>query len=357
MLKRLLVLFALLAVATVPLAQGAAGQDPGSTTPTTDPGTTIGGTETAPVTTPPTTTTATTPTTPAPTGFVPDGVTIAGVAVGGMTAEQATAAVQLAFDEPVQLTFKKRHWWAEPSRLGAKAYVAGAVQRALVALPGSAVDLVVTVKGALVDDYVAYLNRNFARKAKDSTLRLVKLRPKISKARDGFDVDDRAMKAAIVRAVKSLPRTPIELVGTVVKPEVTLANFGSIVVIRRASNKLYLYNGQRFVRRFGVATGQASYPTPLGRFNIVVKQENPWWYPPQDSDWAKDQEPVPPGPTNPLGTRWMGLSAPLIGIHGTPNSYSIGYSASHGCVRMLVPEAEWLFSHVDIGTPVFIVPA
>jgi lipoprotein-anchoring transpeptidase ErfK/SrfK len=51
----------------------------------------------------------------------------------------------------------------------------------------------------------------------------------------------------------------------------------------------------------------------------------------------------------------MGISAPYVGIHGTPDSASIGYSASHGCVRMRIPEAEWLFQQVKVGTPVFIV--
>jgi L,D-transpeptidase ErfK/SrfK len=104
-----------------------------------------------------------------------------------------------------------------------------------------------------------------------------------------------------------------------------------------------------------VATGQSSYPTPIGKFEIIVKQRNPWWYPPAGSAWAEGEEPVPPGPGNPLGTRWMGISSPYVGIHGTFNSYSIGYSASHGCVRMLIPEVEWLFERVDVGTPVFIV--
>jgi lipoprotein-anchoring transpeptidase ErfK/SrfK len=51
----------------------------------------------------------------------------------------------------------------------------------------------------------------------------------------------------------------------------------------------------------------------------------------------------------------MGLTAPGVGIHGTPDPASIGYSASHGCIRMLIPEATWLFDHVRIGTPVLIV--
>ena len=66
---------------------------------------------------------------------------------------------------------------------------------------------------------------------------------------------------------------------------------------------------------------------------------------------------MPPGPGNPLGTRWMGLSEPLVGIHGTPDAASIGYSRSHGCVRMRIDQAEWLFDHVSIGTRVMIVPA
>jgi lipoprotein-anchoring transpeptidase ErfK/SrfK len=53
----------------------------------------------------------------------------------------------------------------------------------------------------------------------------------------------------------------------------------------------------------------------------------------------------------------MGLSASGVGIHGTPDDASIGYSASHGCIRMHIPDAEWLFNHVTVGTPVFIVSA
>ena len=141
-----------------------------------------------------------------------------------------------------------------------------------------------------------------------------------------------------------------------VKPKVTRRNFGPVIVIRRSSNRLLLYDGMKYRRFFAVATGQRQYPTPLGRFSIVTMWRNPWWYPPA-SPWAKGLKPVPPGPNNPLGTRWMGLSAPGVGIHGTDEPASIGYSLSHGCIRMLVPQAEWLFDHVDVGTPVFIISA
>jgi lipoprotein-anchoring transpeptidase ErfK/SrfK len=127
-----------------------------------------------------------------------------------------------------------------------------------------------------------------------------------------------------------------------------------VIVIQRGANVLTLYNGESAVRTFGVATGSAQYPSPAGTWSIVDKQLNPWWRPPA-SEWAKDAKPIPPGPGNPLGTRWMGLSAAAVGIHGTPDAASIGYSASHGCIRMRVPEAEWLFEQVSIGTPVVIV--
>lgn len=109
-------------------------------------------------------------------------------------------------------------------------------------------------------------------------------------------------------------------------------------------------------RTFRVAVGQPSYPTPIGRFHIVSKQRNPWWYPPS-TGWAAGASPIPPGPGNPLGTRWMGLSVGAVGIHGTYNAASVGGFASHGCIRMYLREAEWLFERVRIGTTVFIVRA
>jgi L,D-transpeptidase ErfK/SrfK len=126
-------------------------------------------------------------------------------------------------------------------------------------------------------------------------------------------------------------------------------------VIKRSINRLYLYEKNKLFRMFPVATGQAIYPTPRGEWHIVVKYRNPWWYPPTQDAWARGLKPVPPGPNNPLGTRWMGLNAPGVGIHGTDAPTSIGYSASHGCVRMQVPDAEWLFDHVDVGTTVFVL--
>ena len=284
------------------------------------------------------------------------GVKISGTPVGGMTARKAKAAVRASFYRPLRFSFRKRHWSKSPRRLRAYPFIAAAVARALAAAPRTRIVLAVRVNRYFVRRYVASLGRRFARRPRDSLLRLRNLRPIITKSRTGVNVRRRVMRATITRALRSGNRRVIHLRARIVRPRVTFRSFGPIVVIRRESKHLYLYQRMSFVRRFRVATGMAAYPTPLGRFSIVVMARNPWWYPPA-SDWASGLPPVPPGPGNPLGTRWMGLSVPGVGIHGTPNAASIGYSASHGCIRMRIPEAEWLFRRVRVGTPVFIVRA
>jgi len=164
-----------------------------------------------------------------------------------------------------------------------------------------------------------------------------------------------AMRAAVTRLLRDGTHRSLALLTRPVRPQRTRASFGPVIIVTRGANTLRLYRGTKLVRTFPVATGQAIYPTPTGLWSIASKQRDPWWYPPTYDAWAKGLKPVPPGPGNPLGTRWMGLTAPGVGIHGTDADTSIGYSASHGCVRMHVPDAEWLFERVQVGTPVVIL--
>jgi lipoprotein-anchoring transpeptidase ErfK/SrfK len=300
-----------------------------------------------------TTTTTTTTTTPA---TIPPGVTIAGVAVGGMTREAAVAAVQAAFAAPLPIVVAGRHLAPTPSALGASIAAQKAVDSAQNAAAGTSIQVVVTVRLERLRAYVATVAKRFDRPPHDSQLVLRNLRPFISKGYSGRVLDRPAAVRAISAALLQNRRTELLLRSKKQAQAVTRKDFGPSIVIRRGSNRLYLYDGMRQIRIFGVATGQDRYPTPLGRFDVVVKWRNPWWFPPA-SPWAKGEKPIPPGPSNPLGTRWMGLSAPGVGIHGTNNESSIGYSVSHGCIRMHVVDAEWLFNRVDIGTPVFIVAA
>jgi lipoprotein-anchoring transpeptidase ErfK/SrfK len=301
------------------------------------------------------TTTQPPPTTTAPPATIAPGVTIGGVAVGGLSPEAALTVVRAAVASPLVLVYQNLRLepQAEPFAIF---YVQAAVERARRAAPGTAVRLNVRVRGERVREYVFNLARRVDRRPVDSQLFLRRLRPFITPGRSGRALDRVAATREITRALVRNERFPIRLRARAVPQKITRRNFGPVIVIRRGSNRLYLYRGMRFWRVFGVATGQARYPTPLGRHRIVVKWRNPWWYPP-DSEWARGQKPIPPGPGNPLGTRWMGLSVPLVGIHGTPDAASIGYSVSHGCIRMQIPDAEWLFERVHIGTTVFIVRA
>ncbi|MFN8221830.1 MAG: L,D-transpeptidase family protein [Gaiellales bacterium] len=287
------------------------------------------------------------------------GVTIAGQDVGGLTAREAYLSVQRRFNRSQQLVISKT--WKQrftPAQLGAKARIGKAVEAALRARSvGAWIPLTVEIDIPKLQDLLAKLGRKTAREPVDSRIRLVQLVPTATKSVEGRRLREVVALYALSLHLRKHNREPFQLPFETIEPKIDETSFGKVIVIRRGSNELFFYNGPTLKRMFHVATGASSYPTPLGRYEIVNMQRNPWWYPPQDSEWAKGAEPIPPGPSNPLGTRWMGLSAPLVGIHGTPNAASIGYSASHGCIRMLIPQAEWLFEHVELGTPVFIVRA
>jgi lipoprotein-anchoring transpeptidase ErfK/SrfK len=128
---------------------------------------------------------------------------------------------------------------------------------------------------------------------------------------------------------------------------------GKIVVTLSAFHVQLIRDG-RVVMSFPIAIGQSAFPTPTGNYQVVNKQKDPTWRPPPGSSWAKGLGPIPPGPGNPLGTRWIGTSAPFVGIHGTPADWSVGTRASHGCIRMHIPDVERLYDQVSVGMPVQI---
>ncbi|MDI6870933.1 MAG: L,D-transpeptidase [Bacillota bacterium] len=117
------------------------------------------------------------------------------------------------------------------------------------------------------------------------------------------------------------------------------------IVVNLPSRTLSLYAGADLVRRYPVAIGHPDTPSPVGRYRIAVKVVNPTWYP-------KRRPPVPPGPLNPVGTRWLGLNVPDLGLHGTNDPASIGQAVSGGCIRLHNADVEELFSLVGVDTPV-----
>jgi lipoprotein-anchoring transpeptidase ErfK/SrfK len=119
------------------------------------------------------------------------------------------------------------------------------------------------------------------------------------------------------------------------------------LVVSIPDRKIALVEAGRVLKVYPVAVGAAGTPSPRGSFHIASRVVRPTWYQPGKV--------VGPGPANPLGTRWIGLSYKGYGIHGTNMPLSIGKAASHGCIRMRNRDVEELFGLVQVGDAVELV--
>lgn len=121
------------------------------------------------------------------------------------------------------------------------------------------------------------------------------------------------------------------------------------IIINIPAFTLYLYEQGLPIASYPISIGTALKPSQLGTTTIINNVVDPTYYPPQGG------EPIPPGPENPVGTRWLGLGFQGYGIHGTNNPSSIGSAASLGCIRMRNADVEELSKLVTIGTPVQLI--
>jgi hypothetical protein len=120
-----------------------------------------------------------------------------------------------------------------------------------------------------------------------------------------------------------------------------------VIVVSLEDHKLALVEDGKVKKIYSVAVGKPSTPSPVGSFTIARRVMNP--------TYSHDGRVVPPGPNNPVGTRWMGLSIPGYGIHGTNVPSSIGKAASHGCIRMAKKDLEELYPMVEVGDTVELI--
>jgi lipoprotein-anchoring transpeptidase ErfK/SrfK len=286
------------------------------------------------------------------------GTTVAGVDISGMDEATALATVKAAFGQPIVIRIDKRVFRVTGTHIGASYGIDNAVRDAMARTVAGNTPVQVTLNDAKIDKAVSRIVRLTSATGRDPVW-IIAPKPKISKPKPGKTASARIIRQQIARAAV-LPglraeQNVIPLVN--VGGTATLTKLGYVVTISKSQRVLRLWapvmGNSRMGRSYRVAVGAPKYPTPSGRFTLVNKQVNPWWYPP-NSEWAKDEKPVPPGPTNPLGTRWMGLDRQDIGIHGTPDAGSIGGYVSHGCIRMLIGSAEELYRMIGIGTPVLI---
>lgn len=154
-----------------------------------------------------------------------------------------------------------------------------------------------------------------------------------------------------VKRVIDVPMHPIEPEATI---ETLRRDYPSYITIDRGSFTLRVYSHLHLVKSYPIAVGQAGLETPAGVYHIQDKVVDPSWHVP-NSAWAGSLagQVIPPGPSDPLKARWMGIFNGA-GIHGTDVTSSIGQAVSHGCVRMLVPDVIDLYDRVSVGTPIYI---
>lgn len=133
------------------------------------------------------------------------------------------------------------------------------------------------------------------------------------------------------------------------------------IAINIPQRMLFYFKEGRVLRWFPVGLGRPDWPTPTGRFKILVKEENPTWDVPKSIQEEMQREGkvvitcVPPGPANPLGKHWLGLSIGGYGIHGTIAATSIYQFQTHGCIRAHPADIAELFKDVARGTPGILV--
>jgi lipoprotein-anchoring transpeptidase ErfK/SrfK len=145
-----------------------------------------------------------------------------------------------------------------------------------------------------------------------------------------------------------------------VKPKVTSADladkYPSYIIVDRKHFTLRLYRNLKLDRTYPIAVGQQGLETPAGLYDVQWRETNPSWHVP-NSAWAGDLAgtTIPPGPDDPIKARWMAFNGGA-GIHGIdPSEYSsIGHNASHGCVRMRIPDVIDVYDKTDVGTPVYV---
>jgi hypothetical protein len=311
---------------------------------------------------------------------IADGVTIGGVDVSGLDEEEAAAKVHRKLVAPLRsslkVSFDGETWKLTGEQLKIRADIDAAVAEAVEdsqegGLPGR---LVRYVSGGEVDESIApevaysvpAVNRFVRRVAEDinqepenadveasgESLTVVAGQPG-RKLRDNLLEKD--LKAAVLNA--NAPHTIKAKVHSIA-PEITkkevAAEYPSYLTLDRSTFTLRLWKHLKLAKTYTVAVGMEGLETPEGLYQIEAMEENPVWNVPE-SDWAGSLagQTIPPGPSNPIKARWMAIYEGA-GIHGTEETSSLGSAASHGCVRMSIPDVEELYDEVEVGTPIFI---
>ncbi len=110
------------------------------------------------------------------------------------------------------------------------------------------------------------------------------------------------------------------------------------------------------VKTFPIGIGVTENFTLTGRFYVKDKRVAPTWHiPPSLREKYEGRKSIPPGPDNPLGSHWLGLSVNGYGIHGTNFPWAVGCLVTHGCIRLYPEDILLLYPMVPVGTPVNVI--
>ncbi len=312
---------------------------------------------------------------------IADGVVVAGVDVGGMRIAEARAAVarrvERALERPLILRYERRRFTVDPGLVDVEANGRALVRTALAEsregnfltrsfrdLTGRGVEidlaLHVEYSSEAVARVVAGVERAVDRPSREAKSAVSFDGVRITPSRTGVAVRPAALRQAIGRRLvrPGAPRTlavPVRRLEPKVTTKDLTSRYRHFIAISRSRKELRLFVGGKLAKTYRVGIGAIGFETPAGLYEVETKAGNPAWYVP-NRPWAGDLagKVIPPGdPRNPIKARWMGFWNGA-GIHGTADEASIGTSASHGCIRMTVPEVIDLYDRVPLHTPLHI---
>lgn len=178
-------------------------------------------------------------------------------------------------------------------------------------------------------------------------------------SRPGVTVDRGRLRARITRALLNRDgirrvRVPAETVQAKITSDRVASKYPTVVTIDRAGFRLHVFKRLKLVKTYPIAVGRQGLETPTGLYPVNDKQVNPVWHVP-NSSWAGKLagQTIQPGPADPIKARWIGITGGA-GIHGTEETSSLGSAASHGCIRMAIPDVIDLFPRVPYGSLIYV---
>jgi lipoprotein-anchoring transpeptidase ErfK/SrfK len=299
---------------------------------------------------------------------LPDDATIANVAVGGLGPVEAKRVVQDTLapvyeKRPVAIRVNHKDTLVMPSEAGLVIFYDWMVDRAF-RLAGAGKPAVVPLKLGVRnkerDAAIARVANMYYRAPRDARVRFGVTAIRRVRARMGRALD----QALVLRRLENELRQPTTgrvVAGRVihVKPAITTASlrkrYPAYVSVDRSTHTLRIFRALRLVRTYPVAVGAAGFETPAGLRHVLYKDKNPSWTAP-NRPWAYPYQgqTFPPGDSrNPLRA-WFIALGDGIGIHGTSEEWTVGTSASHGCIRMHASDVEQVAKLTPVGTPVLI---